>query len=74
MPKKLTVMEKKNKEIISARLRKLRKNRGISQEELRECTGIDVSKYETGERFPRIDTLLKISSFFEVQISYFFQR
>lgn len=67
-------MEKKNKEIIAARLRELREIRGVTQEKVREFTGIDVSNYETCKHLPGIETLTKLSYFFEVDISIFFGK
>jgi len=67
-------MEKKNKEIISLKLREIREIRGVSQEKVRECTGIDVSNYETRKHLPGIDTLTKLSNFYTVHISFFFTK
>ena len=66
---KATVMIKKNTNLIPSRLRELRKIQRISQKAVRKITGVDISKYETGERLPKIETLIKLSSFFEVHFN-----
>ncbi len=50
-------------------LRKLRKNRNLTQKQLADELGISrslISLYETGERLPSLKALLKISEFFEI--------
>lgn len=52
-------------------LRKLRKNRGVSAEEIGSLLNITFSgylKYERGEREPNINMLIKLSSFYNVSI------
>ena len=65
-------MYKKSTSAISTRLRELRKKRRISQETVRESTGIDVSKYETSKKTPKIETLTSLADYYGVHISYFF--
>ena len=55
------------------RLRELRKKKGISQ--LRLATDLNttqntISRYETGEREPGIDELIKIADYFNVSVDY----
>lgn len=53
------------------KLRQLRKNRGLTQEELAEALYVSrtaVSKWESGRGYPGIDSLKEISGFFSVSI------
>ena len=53
------------------KLQKLRKQRGLTQEELAEklyVTRTAVSKWESGRGYPNIDSLLAIAKFFSVTI------
>ena len=55
----------------SEKLQELRKNKGLTQEELAEMLYISrtaVSKWESGRGYPNIDSLKEISKFFEVSI------
>jgi transcriptional regulator with XRE-family HTH domain len=55
----------------SEKLQQLRKNRGLTQEELAEALYVSrtaVSKWESGRGFPSIDSLKEISGFFSVSI------
>ena len=59
------------------RLKKLRKKKGISQ--LRLATDLNttqntISRYETGEREPGIDELIKIADYFNVSVDYLIGR
>lgn len=61
---------------IAYKIRKYRKEQGISQEELSSRSGINLStikKYETGYRNPKPDQLLKISSALGVSINAFIE-
>ncbi len=52
-------------------LRIIRKQLGLSQKEVAEhleCSPTVYSRYETGERQPSIDVLIKMSAFFGVSI------
>jgi transcriptional regulator with XRE-family HTH domain len=56
-----------------ARFRLLRKELNLSQEEIAEKIGIDVSsinRYEKDKREPEYATLLKIAAFFNVSTDY----
>lgn len=58
-------------------LKKLRKERGITQISLQMHTGIEqalISKYETGERVPPTETLIILADFFETNIDYILGR
>ncbi len=53
------------------KLQELRKNKGLTQEELAEILYISrtaVSKWESGRGYPNIESLKEISKFFEVSI------
>ena len=59
------------------RLKELRKKKGISQ--LRLATELNttqntISRYETGEREPGIDELIKIADYFNVSVDYLLER
>ena len=59
------------------RLKELRKKKGISQ--LRLATDLHttqntISRYETGEREPGIDELIKIADYFNVSVDYLIGR
>ena len=58
-------------------LRQLRKERRMTQIALQMATGIEqalLSKYETGERLPPTDTLIRLADFFDVSIDYILCR
>ena len=62
---------------IFVRLKELRKKKGISQ--LRLATELNttqntISRYETGEREPGIDELIKIADYFHVSVDYLIGR
>ena len=55
------------------RLKQLRKEKGLTQQEVADrldCALNVYSRYERGERQPSIDMLLKLSNIFEVSIDY----
>ena len=59
------------------RLKELRKKKGISQ--LRLATELNttqntISRYETGEREPGIDELIKLADYFNVSVDYLIGR
>ena len=59
------------------RIKELRENTGYSRQDLADRLGISyytVSKYETEERKPDIDTLVKIASIFSVSLDYLLGR
>ena len=54
-------------------LKRLRKARGLSQEELGRMTQLgqsNISAWERGERSPLPDGLIKLATFFECSIDY----
>lgn len=58
-------------------LRKLRKERRLTQVALQMQTGIEqalLSKFETGERIPPTETLLILADFYNVSIDYILCR
>ena len=58
-------------------LRKLRKERGLTQIGLQMKTGIEqalISKFETGERIPPTDALIILADFYNVSIDYILCR
>ena len=59
------------------RLKELRKSRGISQIKLAIDLNTNqntISRYETGEREPGINELIKIADYFNVSIDYLLER
>ncbi len=58
-------------------LKQLRKAKGYSQIALQMQTGIEqalISKFETGERVPPTETLIKFADFYDVSIDYILCR
>lgn len=58
-------------------LKKLRKQRGLTQIALQMKTGIEqalLSKYETGERVPPTETLMILADFYKVSMDYIMCR
>lgn len=58
-------------------LRRLRKERGLTQTALQRETGIEqalISKFETGERVPPTDALIILADFYGVSIDYILCR
>ena len=59
------------------RLKELRKRKGLSQLRLAtdlQTTQNTISRYETGEREPGIDELIKIANYFNVSVDYLLGR
>jgi transcriptional regulator with XRE-family HTH domain len=59
---------------VGRKIKELRKNSGLSQEELAEgiCTQAQISKIEKGDVFPYASTLYQISQKLGVDVNYFF--
>lgn len=60
-----------------SRLRYLRKQDGVTQQQLADSLGVaksTISMYENGQREPDFDTLEAIADFFNVNICTFFPR
>ena len=58
-------------------LKKIRKDRGMTQIALQMQTGIEqalISKYETGERIPPTETLIILADFFNTNIDCLLDR
>lgn len=58
-------------------LKKLRKERGLTQISMQMHTGIEqalISKYESGDRVPPTDTLILLADFFGTNIDYLLDR
>ena len=58
-------------------LRKLRKEKGLSQIAVQMQTGIEqalISKYENGERVPPTETLMQLADFYGVSVDYIMGR
>ena len=58
-------------------LKHLRKSRGYTQVSLQMKTGIEqslLSKFESGERTPPTETLLRLADFYNVSIDYILCR
>lgn len=58
-------------------LRKLRKEKGLSQIAVQMQTGIEqalISKYENGERVPPTETLMQLADFYGVSMDYIIGR
>lgn len=58
-------------------LKKMRKDRGMTQIALQMQTGIEqalISKYETGERIPPTETLIILADFFNTNIDFLLDR
>ena len=58
-------------------LRKLRKEKGLSQLAVQMQTGIEqalISKYENGERVPPTETLMQLADFYGVSMDYIMGR
>ena len=63
--------------VVKTNIRKLRKERGLTQIALQMATGIDqalLSKFETGERLPTTDALIVLADYFNVSIDYLLCR
>ena len=58
-------------------LKKLRENKGLTQIAVQMATGIEqalLSKFETGERVPPTDTLMRLADFYNVSMDYIMCR
>ena len=59
------------------RLKEIRKNKGISQLKLAMDLNTNqntISRYETGEREPGINELIKIADYFNVSVDFLLER
>jgi transcriptional regulator with XRE-family HTH domain len=63
------------KELLGARIKEIRKARGLTQEQLAEMIDVEqkhVSRIESGKNYPTIDRLEKISAALNVPLMGFF--
>lgn len=66
---------KSTKQLLGVRVRELRKNMGMSQDQLSEQIGIDpkhLSRIELGKSFPYMETLEAIASSLQVELKDLF--
>ncbi|MBQ7132201.1 MAG: helix-turn-helix transcriptional regulator [Oscillospiraceae bacterium] len=59
------------------RLKEIRKSKGISQLKLAMDLNMSqntISRYETGDREPGINELIKIADYFDVSVDYLLER
>ena len=64
------------KKFIGARIKELRKNAGLTQEQLAEQVGLDarhLSRLEVGRHFPSLDSLERIAQALNLPLAEFFQ-
>ena len=67
---------KATKKLLGARIKELRKKKGLSQEQLSEQIEIDskhLSRIEVGKSYPSIQTLEKIANVLNVEIKDLFE-
>ncbi len=67
---------KTTKELLGARIKELRKAKGLSQDELSEKINIDpkhLSRIEVGKSYPSLDTLEKTANALNVEIKELFE-
>lgn len=56
---------------LAATIKRLRKEKGVSQEEVYEDTKIHVARLEQGKRDPSFTTLIRLAEYFEVDLGCF---
>ena len=64
-------------DVMQNRLKELRKSKGLTQVSLQMQTGIEqalLSKFESGDRIPPTETLLRLADFYNVSIDYILCR
>lgn len=60
-----------------SQLKRMRERYGMSRELLGECCGLSrdiIRKYESGERSPKMESVVKIADFFEVSTDHLIGR
>ncbi len=71
-------MQSSGKEcLFSERVRLLRTQRGLTQQQFADALGVSreaVNYMEARAKNPRAETLMKVASFFDVPVAYFFQE
>ncbi|WP_261027594.1 helix-turn-helix transcriptional regulator [Streptococcus mitis] len=63
--------------IFSKRLKKLRKNKGLKQQQIADEIGVNrgsYSNWEKGKREPSFENLLKLADLLEVSLDWLFGR
>jgi transcriptional regulator with XRE-family HTH domain len=63
--------------LLKERLKELRKEKGVTQNEVATPLGVDRStygKYETGDSIPDIDKLMWLAEYFDVSVDYLLGR
>lgn len=71
----MTQKKKKNKKLaiqVAARIKQLRIDKKITQEDFYFDTGIHIGRLETGSYFIQIDTLYAICNYFKISLKDFF--
>lgn len=66
-----------NIEKVGKRLRALREEKNITQEELGKILGtshVTIGRYENGERIPKLDILIDLANYFETSLDYLLFR
>ena len=64
------------KRLFGMRMKELRKNKGLSQEELAEKAEISskyLSRVEMGQHFPSLDVLIRLANVLNVELKDFFE-
>ena len=64
------------KKLFGARLKELRENKGLNQEQLAELIGMEsrhISRIETGKSFTTIENISKIANALNIEISSLFE-
>lgn len=64
-------------EVLAKNLKRLRKQKGMTQKEMASCLNLSVTGYayyENNERDPALPTLLKISEILEVSLDTLFDK
>lgn len=63
--------------IFGDNIKRLRKNKGLKQQELAEILGISQKSYshwENGKTEPSFDNLFKLADFFDISLDWLFGR
>lgn len=66
----------KTKELLGARIKEMRKAKGLTQDQLSEIVGIDpkhLSRIEVGRNYPSLDALKRMAAALHVEIRDFFE-
>ena len=64
--------DKRFGELFIERMQQLRNERGLTQEALIENIHLDISRYETGDSVPSVQSILKICKFYNITLDEFF--